>query len=58
MYRKPSLERFGSFRDLTRGGQGVGIGDMSGNFFTAPASSTSVSTTSTSVEPTSTPSTS
>jgi hypothetical protein len=43
MYKKPSLERFGSFRELTRGGSFPASGDTTGNWFadliTGPTSS-------------------
>jgi hypothetical protein len=33
MYQKPSLQRFGTFREVTRGGVRRGFGDSSGGFF-------------------------
>ena len=37
MYEKPSLQRFGTFRDLTRAGLTAGTGDPSSSWaFTEP----------------------
>ena len=33
MYHKPSLQRFGTFREVTRGGTHRGFGDTSGGIF-------------------------
>ncbi|TVR59520.1 MAG: lasso RiPP family leader peptide-containing protein [Gemmatimonadales bacterium] len=37
MYQKPTLQRFGTFRELTRSGQTAGVGD-SAAFWSFPQS--------------------
>lgn len=43
MYQKPSLERFGTFREVTRSGTQWGFGDTGGGlwqfFLTSPSTS-------------------